>query len=130
MQFTGAADAVPQGDNAAVEPALIEQHQITPHAVGKESLSTAGDRWTDDHLELVDKVGPYRLSGEFRTVDGNVALGVRFETPDRIGIELSFNARPGAARRGKSLRVNYLLSRLPLSRPLKHEMRVSFDGVR
>ena len=49
------ADAVPQDDHAAVEPPLLEQLQVQPHAVRKEPLSAADDRWADDHLELVDK---------------------------------------------------------------------------
>jgi hypothetical protein len=79
------ADAVPQDDHAAVEPALLKQFQVQPHAVRKEPLSAADDRWANDHLELVAKPSPYSLSGELRAVNGDVALGVGFEPPDASG---------------------------------------------
>jgi hypothetical protein len=35
----------------------------------KEALSAADDRGADDHLELVDKTGPYRLRGSARVLE-------------------------------------------------------------
>jgi hypothetical protein len=57
------ADAVPQDEHAVAEPTLLEQLQVQPHAVRKEPLSAADDHGADDHLELVDKTGLYRLRG-------------------------------------------------------------------
>jgi hypothetical protein len=94
------ADAVPQDEHAVAEPALLEQLQVQPDAVRKEALSATDDRGADDHLKLIDKTGPYRLRGEFRAINGDVVLGVGFEPPDRVGIELPLNARPCAARLG------------------------------
>jgi hypothetical protein len=79
---------------------LLEQLQVQPHAIRKEPLSAADDRGADDHLELVDKIGHYRLRGEFRAINGDVVLDVGFEPTDRVGIELPLNARPCAARLG------------------------------
>lgn len=42
---------------------------------GKNRFSTADDRGAEDHLELVDKTGSYRLRGEFKTINGDVVLG-------------------------------------------------------
>jgi hypothetical protein len=52
-----------------------------------EPLSAADVRGADDHLELVDKTGLYRLRGEFRVINGGVVLGVGFEPPGRVRID-------------------------------------------
>src|SRR5688572_12817363 len=106
-----AVDGVPQDDHAVAEPALLDQLQVQPHTVRKEPLSATHDHGADDHLELVDKTGPYRLRGEFRTVNRDVVLGASLEPPDRVGIELPLDPRPRAARRGKRPGVNDLLGR-------------------
>jgi hypothetical protein len=49
-------------------------------------------------LELVDKTGPYRLRGEFRTVNSDVVLGAGLEPPNRVGVELPLDPRPRATR--------------------------------
>jgi hypothetical protein len=64
----------------------------------EESLSAANDHGADDHLELVDKTGPYRLRGEFRTVNSDVVLGAGLEPPNRVGVELPLDPRPRATR--------------------------------
>jgi hypothetical protein len=48
-------------------------------------------------LELVDKTRPYRLRGEFRTVNSDVVLGVGLEPPDCARIEFTLDSRPRAA---------------------------------
>jgi hypothetical protein len=84
-------DAVPQDDHAAEESALLEQLQVQPHAVRKEPFSFADDHGADDHLELVDKTGPYRLRGELRAINGDVVFGFGFEPPDCVGVFEALN---------------------------------------
>jgi hypothetical protein len=101
-----AADGVPQNDHSRAEPSLLDQLQVQPYTIREEPFSTSDDHGADDHLELVDKTGPYRVCGEFRTVDSDVVIGVGLEPPDRVGLELTFK-RPSRSRR----------VRLPYSRP-------------
>lgn len=81
-------------------------------------------------MELVDQTGPYRVRGEFRTVNSDVLIGVGLEPPDRVGLELTFNTRPRAARLGEGAGINDLLGRLPLPRPVEHELRLVGNRVR
>jgi hypothetical protein len=67
---------------------------------GEEAFSAADDHGADNHLEFVDKTRPYRLRGEFRTVNSDVVLSVGLEPPDCVGIERSILVRAlrGSAR--------------------------------
>ena len=75
-------NGVPQDDHTVAEPALLDQLQVQPHTIWEEPLSATDDYRTDEHLELVDKTGPYRLRGEFRTVNSDVVLGAGLEPWD------------------------------------------------
>ena len=103
------------------EPALVDQLQLQPHTIREEPFSAADDHGADDDLELVDKTGPYRVRGGFRTVNSDVVLGVGLEPPDPVGIKLTLNPRPRAARLGEGPGINDLLGCLPLPRPVELE---------
>ena len=81
-------------------------------------------------MELVDKTRPYRLRGEFRTVNSDVVLGVGLEPPDCAGIEFTLDPRPRAARLGEGPGVDDLLRRLPLPRKVEHELWLIANRVR
>lgn len=77
LDGTTAADGVPNGNHASVEPAFLEQVQVQPHTFREESLSPTDNDGEDDQMEFVDKPRPERMPGELRSVDGDVVLGAR-----------------------------------------------------
>src|SRR5579862_5940968 len=113
------ADGVPEDDDPIAEAALFEQLEIQAHAVREEPLATTDHYGADDHLELIDQTGSYRLRGEVRTIDRQVAAGAGLEPPDRVGVELPLDPGARTARLRERLRVDDFLGPLPLPRPLQ-----------
>ena len=67
----------------------------------------------DEQVVLVDQPGLDRLGGEVGTADGDVASRRRLQLPDRFGVEVALDPRPGAGDRLQRLGVDDLVGRLP-----------------
>src|SRR5258708_38404014 len=121
--WRSAANSVPYSDYSVAERSLFDQLQLRPHAIREEPFSASDDDGVNEHLDLIDKTGSKRVRRESRTVDTHVALGIRFEPSDCIGIELTFNPRPRAARLGERPGVDDLLCCLPHPRIVERKLR-------
>ena len=62
-------------NEAAVEPALVDQLEIEPDVVGEHLLASAHDRRREEEVVLVDEPRLDRLAGETGTADGKVLRG-------------------------------------------------------
>src|SRR5262249_58993170 len=80
----GALGSVMEVDDAALEAAIVEQLEPHPHVVGKGARSPAHDDRVEEEMALVDEAGGERRRGEVGTSHGEVALGRRLPTPDRL----------------------------------------------
>ncbi len=97
-----AADAlaqhpVVQVDDAAAEPALVEQLEVEPDAVGQPRRPAADDHRVHELVQLVDQPGAQRLRGERRPADRDVAVGGGHEAAHRRRVEVALQAGAGRA---------------------------------
>ena len=67
--------------------------------LGQRALAAADDDGHEEELALVDQPGRDRLRRELGTADRDVARRRRLELPDRLGVEIALDPRPGAGHR-------------------------------
>ena len=93
------AGAVAQVHHAVAEPALIQQFELKPDPVGEEGLAAAHHDGPDEQLVLVHQPGGDRLGAQVRTAHDEITLGCRLQSPDRFGVEVPLDPRPGGGGR-------------------------------
>ncbi len=89
----------------------------TPHHDGR-----------DDQVVLVDQSGLDRLGGQAGAAHAYVAPGGRLHLPNRLGVEVPLDPRPGAGHRLQRPRVDDLVGRLPDPGVLLQDGRLANEG--
>ena len=81
--------------------------------VGEAPCATADHDGRNEEVALVDESGPERVGGELWASDPEVTLRCRLQLPDRLGVEVSLDPRPGAGDCLQRRRVHDLVGRAP-----------------
>src|SRR5262245_1284859 len=84
---TSARDPVTQGDDAAREPALVDERGGDPGVAGQRGLAAADRHRREHQQDLVDQPGPERLPGQLRPAHGQVGAGRRLQPAHGVGVE-------------------------------------------
>src|SRR5215213_8259645 len=105
--------AVAQVHHAVAEPALVQQFELKPDPVGEELLAAAQHDGPDEQVVLVHQPGGDRMGAEGGTAHGEITLGGRLQVPDRFGVKVWFDPRPGGGGRRQRPGVHDLVGRLP-----------------
>src|SRR5205823_13627486 len=87
-------DAVVEVDHAAAEAPLVQELELQAKTAGQRLRAAADDDRRDEQVELVDEAGRERLGGEPGAAHGEVMRRLRFQLPDRVGVEVSLEPRP------------------------------------
>src|SRR4051794_24616558 len=80
-------------DHAAAEAALVAELEVYANAIRQRPVAAAHEDGVDEQVELVDEALPDRYAGELRAADADVALGIRLQLSDRLGVELPLESR-------------------------------------
>src|SRR5664279_3075859 len=122
--------AVVQVDHAAAEMAYAAQFELPDDIVGKGRITAAHNNGREEQVALVDQPGPDRLSGEVGTAHGDVTSRRGLHFPDRVGVEVAFDLRPGTGCHIQRLGVNDLVGRLPDLGIVARDESLVGEGVR
>src|SRR6266702_2756015 len=113
--------SVAQVEGAAPEPAFAQQVQLYPDVVGEGPRATTHQDGHQEQVPLVDQPGPDRLPGEVGTPHREVPSRSRLHLPDRLGVEVPLDPRPGAGDRLQRPGVHDLVGPAPDLREVPHE---------
>jgi hypothetical protein len=83
-------------NHATAETALVDQVEIHAATVGEGLFASSDHDGVDEHVVFVDPPGLDRTPGQLGTSHTDVTSSTRFHLPDRFGIELALDPRPGA----------------------------------
>jgi uncharacterized damage-inducible protein DinB len=124
------AGPVAEEHHAAAEAAFLQQLEREPDVVGKSLVPAAHDDGDEEQMDLVDEPGLERLGGEVRAAHGEVAFRRRLQPPDRLGVEVPLDPRPGRVHRLQRPGVDDLAGRLPDGGEVQHDGRPVGEGLR
>jgi hypothetical protein len=120
--------AVVEVDNAAGEAALTQQFQLHAAAVGESPVGAAHDDGRDEQMVLVEQPGLHHLAGEVGPAHRDVASRRRFHLPNRFGVEVPFDPRPGAGHLRERLGEHDLVDPLPYPSEVLNERPLIGDS--
>ena len=115
-------------DHAVAETAFVQQLEFKRTSSGRDGLPPPTTIGREEQVALVDQPGLERLGGEVGTAHADVAFRRRLHLPDRFGVEVALDPRPGAGYRLQRLGVHDLVGRLPDLRVVLHERRLVGEG--
>src|SRR5215217_2756734 len=116
--------AVVEVNYAAFETAFVQQFELHADVVGEGAFTASHYDGRDEQVPLVDQPGLDRVSGELGTAHADVTSRSRFHLPDRFGVEVALDPRPGGGYRLQCLGVHDLVCRLPYLGEVPHNGRL------
>ena len=99
--------------DTALEAAFVQQLELEADAVGQGTLAASHDDRNEEEVVLVDQARPDRLGGEDGTAHGDIPVRPGLHLPDRSGVEVPLQPRPGGGYRLQRTGVHDLVGRLP-----------------